>query len=407
MRLSIFFTSLIVFIVVTKALAYAPLTDDTNGGNPVLDKKTYKVYIQADPTGNGRDQEVKDAVNKWNNELSQYGTTIEIQTGNPPQAPTDLKKLNEEIEKYNKDPNPDLKNYPEIAKNQAKLCTINIYWETTADIIKRGGGGSERGMATSIWNFDDKGKANKIESSDVFMPTDPPGAAEEVKKRILHNIALHEMGHVAGFDHYTPAQEKTGDIMEKDATLHGTRLDLSDEEKKGLKSFYSDNKSGMKVDESAQPVDLASLSPDILATIPEDVMHVYEYTYGLHWLSGEEISYFQIETQGFPIYFSEGAGSLEDWLVKRPDRTLGENYLKVFADANYLNDLNPDGIFQFYSNAPPGEGWIVYSTSNALRGLAPVPEPATLFLLLSGICGIFRLRSKLRRQILNSKNENQ
>ena len=387
MRLTGFLVIFVMFFC-SRAIAYAPLTDDKNGGNPVLDKKIYKVYIQADPTGNKRDEEVKNAANKWKDELAKHGVTLEVQAGAPPQTPTDLNKLNQEIEKFNKDPNPDLENYPEIAKSEAKKCTINVYWETTADIIKRGGGGSERGMARSIWNFDDKGKADKIESSDVFMPTDPPGVGEEVKKRITHNIAMHEMGHVAGFDHYTEAQEKTGDIMEKDATLHGTKLDLSDEEKKGLKSFYSDNKSSMKVDDSAHPVDLASLSPEILETIPADVLQVYEYTYGIEWLSGEEISYFQIETQGFPVYFSTGEGALEDWLIELPERELGENYLKVFADSNYLDELNSEGQLQLYSDAVPGEGWLVYSTSNALRGAAPVPEPATFVLFLNGMLGL-------------------
>ena len=327
--------------------------------------------------------------------LAQYGVTIAIQAGNPPQTPTDLKKLNEEIEKFNKDPNPNLQNYPEIAKSQAKECTLNVYWETTAEISNRGGGGSERWTAKSIWNFDDKGKANKIESSDVFMPTDPPGASEEVKKRILHNITLHEMGHAVGFDHYTPEQEKTGDIMEKDATLHDRKLDLSDEEKKGLKSFYSDNKSGMNVDNSAKEIELASLSPEIIQAIPNDVSQIYEYNYGLKWLTGEEINYFQIETQGFPVYYTLGQGALKDWIVELPDRELGENYLKFFADANYLNESNSEGLLQLYTNAPPGEGWLVYSTSNSLRGLAPTPEPATIFLFGSGLAGMFFRRRKV------------
>ena len=394
-------TSLSIILVLffcVRALAYTPLTDDKNGGNPVLAKKIYKVYIQADPTGNNRDQEVKDAVNKWKDELAKNGVTLQVQAGGPPQTPTDLNKLNAEIEKYNKDPNPDPANYPEIEKNKAKMCTVNVYWETTADITKRGGGGSERGTAQNIWNFNGEGKADKIESSDVFMPTDPPGAAEEVKKRIIHNIALHEMGHVAGVDHYTAAQEKTGDIMEKDATLHGTRLDLSDEEKKGLKSFYSDNKSSMRVDDSAHQVDLAILPPEVLATIPNGVPNIYEYDYDLQWLSGEEISYFQVETQGFPVFFSDGEGALQDWLIELPDRERGENYLKVFADADYLNELNPEGQFRFYSNTVPGEGWLVYSTSNGVRGAVPVPEPATGVLFLSGILGwgIFAKRDKLK-----------
>ena len=372
--------------------AYSSLTDNTNGGNPVLDKKTYKIYIQADPTSNGRDQEVKDAFNKWKNELTQYGITLDIQSGNPPQTPTDLKKLNEEIEKYNKDPNPDLANYPEISKNQAKMCTINVYWETTADIINRGGGGSERGMARSIWNFDDKGKANKVESSDVFMPTDPPGAVEEVKKRILHNIALHEMGHVAGFDHYTAAQEKIGDIMEKDATLHDKKLELSEEEKKGLKTFYSDNKSSMKVESSAQEVAVASLSPEIIQAIPPGLLDVFEYNYDLEWLAGEEINYFQIETLNFPLLYSLKGGALADWIIDLPDPQLGKNYLKIYADANYLNEENSQGFFRFYTDAPPGEGWLVYSTSNSLHGVAPTPEPAGLVLFGVGLAGAFLKR---------------
>ncbi len=392
MRL-MFFMSLMFVLMCSPLYAYKALTDDTNGGNPVLDKKKYKVYIQTDPTGKGRDQDVKDAVNKWKAELAQYGVTLEIQAGDPPQTPLDQKKLNEEIEKFNKDAVQDITKYPELSKSKAKELTVSVYWESTEDITKRaGGGGAERGLASNSWDLDVGGKANKIESSDVFLPTDPPGAAEEVKKRIIHNISMHEMGHVAGFDHYTPAQEKTGDIMEKDATLHDKKLDLSDEEKKGLKSFYSDNKSSMNEHGSVKEVDVATLDPKIIKSIPSDLSKIYEYDYDFQWLGGEEINYVQIQTGGVPLFYVAPQGGMGDWLM---GPFAGENYFKAFADADYLNEDNPFGSLQLFTAAPPGEGWVVYSTGNAVRDVAPVPEPGTLAMFSVGLLCLVLANPKL------------
>ena len=74
-------------------LAYQPLKDDTAGGNPKLDKKVYKVYIQDPPLGSGYKDDAKDAVNKWKDALAAKGVDLQIQNGPPPETPVDLKKL--------------------------------------------------------------------------------------------------------------------------------------------------------------------------------------------------------------------------------------------------------------------------------------------------------------------------
>jgi len=383
MKITIFQTSIIatIFFLASPVHSYQLLTDATNGGNPKLDKKTYKVYVQADPTGNNRDQEVKEALNKWKSALAGKGVALEVQSGNPPETPIDLKKLNDEIKKFNQDPNPDLANYPEIQKSENKKCTISVYFETTAEIINRRGGGSERGFANNIWNFDENGKANKIESSDVFIASDPPGATEEVKKRITHNIALHEFGHTTGLDHYTPEQDKTGAVMETDATLHGTKLDLGSEENKGLDTLYGPTNK-LKIDGKAESKPKSFLPGIIQDHIPTGLANVWEYNYDLLWLEGAPVSYFQIETGQAPIFFALGSEGLEDWLFQPP--SANENYLEFFADQNYLGEDVFSGQLQFYTSYAPQEGWLVYAGGSE-RGLSPVPEPSTLFLMAFGL----------------------
>ena len=383
------FQSLIIFslfFLSSSAYSYQALTDAVNGGNPTLDKKTYKVYVQADPTGNNRDQEVKEALNKWKSALAGKGITLEVQSGNPPETPIDLNKLNEEIKKFNQDPAPDITKFPEIQKSEKKKCTVSVYFETTADIINRRGGGSERGFANNIWNFDGKGKANKIEISDVFIASDPPGANEEVKKRITHNIALHEFGHTVGLDHYTPEQNKTGAVMQSDATLHGTKLELGDEENKGLDSFYGPTNK-LKIDGKAENKPKSFLPGFIQDHIPTGLANVWEYNYDLLWLEGAPASYLQVETGQAPIFFASGSGGLEDWLFERPSPD--ERYLTFFADQNYLGEDVFSGRLQFYTSYTPQEGWLVYS-GDSQRGLSPVPEPATLFLVGLGLLGLLK-----------------
>ena len=136
-----------------------------------------------------------------------------------------------------------------------------------------------------------------------------------------------------------------------------------------------------------EPKNLAQLPSFIINALPPGLDTVYEYEYDLQWLSGEEISYFQVETGSFPIYAAFGDGTLDDWLVEFPNQELGEDYLKLFADKDYLNENNSGGSLFFYSDAPPGEGWLVYS-GESIRGLAPVPEVPTLLSFFSGIMGL-------------------
>ena len=394
MKITIFRSLIIIslFFLSSSAYSYQALTDAVNGGNPKLDKKVYKIYVQADPTGNNRDQEVKEALNKWKSALAGKGITLEVQSGNPPETPIDLNKLNQEIQKFNQDPSPDISKYPELQKSEKKKCTISVYFETTAEIINRRGGGSERGFVNNIWNLNGNGKADKIEVSDVFIASDPPGATEEVKKRITHNIAIHEFGHVTGLDHYTPEQNKTGAVMQTDATLHGTKLDLGDEENKGLDSLYGPSNK-LKIKGKAENKPKSFLPSSVQDNIPTGLANVWEYNYDLLWLEGAPVSYFQVETAHAPIFFASGSGGLEDWLFERPSPN--EHYLEFFADKNYLGEDVFSGNLQFYTSSAPNEGWLVYS-GDSQRGVSPVPEPSTLFLMAFGLLnGAFIFKKNL------------
>ena len=367
-------------------LAYQPLKDDTAGGNPKLDKKVYKVYIQ----DNGYKDDAKDAVNKWKDALAAKGVDLQIQSGPPPETPVDLKKYNEEVEKFNKDPNANLADYPEITKYNNKKCTISIYFESKADISKRGGG-AETGLTNNNWNFDGNGHADKIEVSDVFLPTDPPGGSDAIKKKNIFNIALHEMGHVSGQDHYTPEQKTNGGkVMQEDATLHDSKLDLGDEEKKGINSIYG-VPPNTKIEDKAENKE-SSLLPDFIRdSIPVEIQSVWVYTYDLTWLSGSEVNYFQVQTNRAPVFFALGSQGLDDWLYKVPDGN--ENYLDFYADKNYLGNQVLSGRLEFYTDAAPGEGWLIASGDEHL-GATPVPEPTSLLLFSVGFFVIKR-RSRI------------
>jgi len=384
MRKILFLVCGIIFLT-QPAFAYNLITNGDTGGTPRLQPKTYKVYVQGDPTGKDLDNEVKEAVNKWKAELSQYNITLSVQSGNPPQTAIDMDKFNEEIKEFNKDPDQGTDKFPEITKVIEKNCTINIYFESTDMIQKRGGGGTERGLANNFFDAN-----NKMETVDIFIPTDPPAGTDEVLKRQIHNITMHEVAHGTGLDHYTPAQFPKGEVL-KDATLHSDKLSIGDEEKKGLKELYEDKKPKLKIDSNADKKEQSSLPLFIQDQIPDELASVWEYNYDLLWLEGSPASNFQVDVGGFNVFAPSGSNGLEDWLFELPQGD--ERFLDFYADSTYLGDNVFSGTLSFYSDAVPGRGLLAYSGGTAF-GHAPVPEPATMMLFGSGLLGVFVRRRK-------------
>ncbi len=127
------------------------------------------------------------------------------------------------------------------------------------------------------------------------------------------------------------------------------------------------------------------LPEDIRGKIPDGVDTVWEYSYDLAWVSGSSVPYFQVETNGAQIFGGIGSNGLDDWIFTLPG--MGDKYLSFLADKNYLGEETPGGTLQFYTSTAPGKGWLVYP-GEAIRGLAPAPEPATVGLMLSGLLGL-------------------
>jgi len=378
-----------ILLMTQPALAYKLLDNGVSGGTPRLQKKTYKVYVQSDPTSKNLDDEVKEAINKWKTELAQYNITLSVQSGDPPQPAIDMDKFNKEIEVFNKDPDQGTSKFPELTKLANKNCTINVYFESTAMIQARGGGGTERGLANNFFDAN-----NNMEAVDILVPTDPPAGTLEVLKRQIHNITMHEVAHGTGLDHYTPAQFSKGEVL-KDATLHSDKLSIGDEEKKGLKELYEDKKPKLKIDSDADQKESTSLPLFIQDEIPDRLASVWEYNYDLLWLEGNQASNFQVDIGGFDVFAPSGSNGLEDWLFELPEGN--EQFLNFYADSNYLGGNVFSGRLTFYSGAEPGTGLLAYSGGTAF-GHAPVPEPATAWLLGSGLLVFMRRCKKFRGQ---------
>ncbi|MEJ2200330.1 MAG: PEP-CTERM sorting domain-containing protein [Desulfuromonadaceae bacterium] len=346
-------------------------TDSKNGGNPKLAQRTYNVYIQANPANPNWRDEVIAALDKWRAELGPRGIDLQLQAGDPPQTPLDLDAYNAEVAQYNADPNPDPANYPEMAKYQAKENSISVYWDTTANIQKMGENDIGGARAASYWNFDQNGKAETTEISDIFLPTDPKGATDEIKTVQIHNLSMHEFAHPAGFDHYTKNQD--GEVMKADATLFDTRITIQPEDIKGLNAIYG-AKPEVNIVPNAEQKAVSDLTDEIQDELPVGLESIWEYTYELTWLDGEIVSYFQVETGCAEIYLALGLDGVSDWLIDLPEAD--ERYLEFYADSYYLPEISSTGRFALYSPTAPGLGWLVTS-GTAILGAVPVPEPAT------------------------------
>ena len=364
------------------ANAYVMITDNELGGNPRLAKRTYQVFIADDPAHPGRRDEVVAALNTWRDALAARGVTLELRAGNPPQTPFDRNRYNAEVTRYNADPAPKPADYPEMGKLQAKQNTVSVYWDTTENIVRRRGGENTGAMAANVWDRDASGKAGTIDLSDVFLPTDPKGGTEEIARLMIHNLAMHEFGHVAGLDHYSPAQQ--GEIMRLDATLSTARFTLGAEDLKGLDRIYGtppgiDARSGAFLREADE------LSAEIRSLLPVGTGEVWEYSYALAFLGGLPASYVQVEVGNAPIYAARGSAGLYDWIAE--DRESGDRYLAFHADSNYLGEQTLSGVLSFLSTQGPSSGLIAYAGGVISTDYVPrsVPEPRGPLLLCTAV----------------------
>lgn len=384
----------LVFVLMTASSSYAwsykLYADATNGGNPKLAKQVYKVYIQANPDNPTWRDEVAAALNKWKAELGPRGIDLQLQDGNPPQQPIDLKRYNEEVENYNNDKHPDMSQYPEIKKYQEKQYTISVYWDTMENIAKRGSSDVSGGLAESFWTLDKNGKADTTEISDIFIPSDPRGGTDEIKKIQIHNVSIHEFGHPAGFDHYTKNQK--GDVMQTDASLFDTRIGLKPEDQKGLDAIYG-QKPNVNVKSKAEKKESSSLPDNVRSQLPSGVDSVWEYSYELTWQGGGTASYFQVETGSSTIYAAYGTNGFSEWLNSYPSS--GYRYFEFYADSEYLGDSFYFGALNLYSSNDPGTAWLV-NAGGSQYGFAPNPEPPSLSLYAAGIASLLAFKRKPR-----------
>jgi len=269
---------------------------------------TIKVYIPKDPDGMKRDDEIKKAFDAWKARLdadTQANIKFEYHMGETAPA--------------NEDPKDHVIAVNWCESNTKGYCHNNAFYTPTA----------KKGVYTQGPNYRSNIDMARHASED---PRSRPWDVDQI-----YNTALHEIGHSLGLDHYTDEQAKEMDygqgVMTSPAAEVG-RTVFHEEDTKGIQAIYGAPTAGPPKGNVEQSV------------IPQGAYYIREYN--VSWLSGTQISVFEITTDGVNIY---DVHIPNGWLMA--NYSLGDGVLRFYGDADYINSTNPVGYFSFMTLTPP------------------------------------------------------
>ncbi len=382
-------TCVLTLSLLTASSVYATplLKGGKNGRPPAFPKNsTLCVLIQADPKGQGRDQLLKEGVERWTKPLADRMITVNVVIGDPPAGKT----------------NP-----------------IRYRWVNDG-ILSNGmeiGPGKNDGAAQPITSPD----GSTLVGGEAVIRNALP-ATTDAQKEALRTVGQHELVHALGL-----ADDNQGDV-----TRHAhPSSELNDRDKKELNFLYGTATSGGTTKPTGQVLQIGGgagmgffqyqlnfVAANALAN-PSDPEHVSLFTMNIPpslvtgvapppgWLGfvpGKTVAMNDpFFADGFML---DGAGDPPPW-----DPTSPMAYVAFRASPEEaLRDGLPPGFDPALSLDNPSLLFTISTTPSALDGpvqvwsgdasqtvVGPVvPEPSSLVLLGSGLLGLAGWRRRFR-----------
>jgi hypothetical protein len=348
---------------------------------------TINIFIQPDPNGLGRDQLLKEGVERWKDALKDRMITLTVTVGNPPAGATNVV------------------HYHWVANGTTVNITTEIRNIDTKITIEAG---TNDGAAFPTPSND----GTMLARGDAFVRNNLP-ATTDAQKETVRTIGQHEFAHILGL-----ADDKQGDVTRHE----NPSTTLNDRDLRELNSLYGTKTTGG----SGKPTGLIqqiggsgavgffnyglTFNPANAFPDPADPEHVSLITLGIDpglvtglqlpagWIGLVPTGVVDVSDPFFAEgYMLDGSGVPPPWdpLARPQFIALRTSVAEALADGlppdvdPALSLENPLLELTVFTQAGVAEGPIeVWAGGELQTVVGPVPEPGCLALLGSGLLGL-------------------